>query len=236
MFFSINWTFNGLTGYTSSPAFSIVNGAPSDRQNAQNALRLSQYFKANETRNNGTNQGNAPPGSLDPNPGNGTSNPHTVGGSRGGGLSTGAIVGIAVGVGVAALLAAALGIFFFLRRRKSRAAVAAREDQTRAEKEKLSGFPKNSNGHANASDAAITPYRDEHSMSGGARGADGEENAAATAAAAPGPSESGSHGETQHAGVSRHLVEDGMTAAEIRRLEEEEAHLDDEIQRAGGRR
>ncbi|KAJ3475569.1 hypothetical protein NLG97_g9412 [Lecanicillium saksenae] len=37
-------------------------------------------------------------------------------------------------------------------------------------------------------------------------------------------------------GVSRHLVEDGMTEDEIRRLEEEEAHLDSEIQRAGGGR
>jgi hypothetical protein len=32
-----------------------------------------------------------------------------------------------------------------------------------------------------------------------------------------------------------HLVEDGMTAEEIRRLEEEERELDDEIERAARR-
>lgn len=191
---------------------------------------------------------------------NGTSsNISPVGASHGGhkgGLGTGAIVGIAVGVVVAALLAAALCLFFFLRRRRrSKTAVAAREEQTRAEQEKLSSFPKDGSGGvgggaASASDAAIAPYRDEHNLagtsSGNARGGldEHEEHAVPLrqqqhrGLREEEEEERGSRAaeETPHGGVSRHLVEDGMTAAEIRRLEEEEAHLDSEIQRAGGRR
>lgn len=259
MIFSIDWTAgDSRQGNATSPAFSIVK-TESEMADAVEKLRKSSYANStvvpakDDSVTTAVTSGTlftAP--ALPTSGGNssGASNVSTVGASHGGhrgGLSTGAVVGIAVGVVVAALLAAALCLFFFLRRRRNKTAVAAREDQTRAEQEKLSSFPKDGGGGggANASDAAIAPYRDEHILagtgSGNARGLDEHDEHAVPLQQQPHGSldgESGSRAaeQTPHGGVSRHLVEDGMTAAEIRRLEEEEAHLDSEIQRAGGRR
>lgn len=274
---SFDWTIDDqTTGRTSSPAFSIVK-ADSDISEAEKKLAKSAYARSIQsmpTDNDGSSSSEllastatssaptdlftAPALPTSSSDRNGTSSnispvDASRSGHKGGGLGTGAIVGIAVGVVVAALLAAALCLFFFLRRRRrSKTAVAAREDQTRAEQEKLSSFPKDGSGGvgggaANASDAAIAPYRDEHNLarsgSGNARGGldEHEEHAVPLRQQPHGDlqeEERGSHAaeEAPHGGVSRHLVEDGMTAAEIRRLEEEEAHLDNEIQRAGGGR
>ncbi|OAA82590.1 hypothetical protein LEL_02135 [Akanthomyces lecanii RCEF 1005] len=257
MIFSIDWTAgDSRQGNATSPAFSIVQ-TESEVAEAVEKLRKSSYANStvvpakDDSVTTAVTSGTlftAP--ALPTNGGNssGASNVSTVGASHGGhkgGLNTGAVVGIAVGVVVAALLAAALCLFFFLRRRRNKTALAAREDQTRAEQEKLSSFPKDGGGGgANASDAAIAPYRDEHILagtgSGNARGLDEHDEHAVPLQQPHGglEGESGSRAaeQTPHGGVSRHLVEDGMTAAEIRRLEEEEAHLDSEIQRAGGRR
>ncbi|KAJ6789009.1 hypothetical protein PWT90_09116 [Aphanocladium album] len=247
MVLGVNWTVDGLMGYTYSAAFSIVQ-SPDKVAMAKQALASSGFRDGKEGSSlDGSHGGTAGPlqpnGSGSSSNNNGTSNLPTVGSGSGsshsgggGGLSTGAIVGIAVGVGVAALLAAALGVFFFLRRRRRRRSrsAAALGDQTHAaEQEKLSSFPKD--GHANASDPALTPYHDDNV---GSRRAHTEDAAAAMDAPLEHPraqEESDSRAATPQ-GVSRHLVEDGMTEDEIRRLEEEEAHLDSEIQRAGGRR
>lgn len=237
MVLGVDWSINGRSGKTFSPAFAIVQST-ADIAAAQANLQQTSFRAGNETTDDSSSSG-SPKGSTPAAPtsgnggGNGTAGINTVSASHsggGGGLSTGAIIGIAVGVGVAALLAAALGLFFFLRRRKSRSAAL---DQTRAEQEKLSGFPKGG-GHGNASDAAMAPYHDG-AAGGGAAGTRGLEDEDTPLDQPCVRSENGSRATTPH-GVSRHLVEDGMTQDEIRRLEEEEAHLDNEIQRAGGRR
>lgn len=239
MILAVNWTVNGLSGSTLSPAFSVVEStAEIDAVRAQ--LQVSPYAKSTERPNEGgtsTHGGVAP--SLPTGAGGGDANgtasiPKIESGHHGGGgLSTGAIVGIAVGVGVAALLAAALGLFFFLRRRKGRGA-KGRDGAASAEQEKLSTFMVASkDNNTNGSDPAITPYRDEQQNSAAAARGRGDEREALEQPHVG--SESASRAGTPH-GVSRHLVEDGMTEDEIRRLEEEERQLDDEIQRAGGRR
>ncbi|KAM3513076.1 hypothetical protein MY11210_003278 [Beauveria gryllotalpidicola] len=277
MVIGIVWDFDKQEGETLSSAFSITpNNDEQVRENVWDKINKSYYnvSRVEITHSGGSGGPNGfPPhnsSSSDDNNndsnGNGISDMPTTGGNssssssssshnhnRGGGLGTGAIAGIAVGVGVAALLAAALGIFFFLRRRRrgtpSTTALHA------AEQEKLSSFPKGGaagGGDTSASDAAaaIAPYRDDNSTL--ANSHDRRRSSAATGAAvAPGedvaardqqqqPSPPKTAAESRHSrmgnGVSRHLVEDGMTAEEIRRLEEEEAQLDDEIQRAGGGR
>ncbi|TQV97321.1 hypothetical protein IF1G_04561 [Cordyceps javanica] len=271
MVIGIGWNVSNLAGITYSPAFSIVT-RPEDVLKANETLRQSKYATSQTKITSGVVGG---VGGIPSGGGGGTTNSNgtssvptvdagdsTHGGGRG--LSTGAVAGIAVGVGLAALLAAALGVFFFLRRRRSSNAGAAGAalDQTRAaEQEKLSGFPKDggsssggggSGGHGgdiggpNASDAAIAPYRDDDNTPTANTSHDRRRSSAAAredvagagagAASLSSLRERSSSSDGQQHGLSRHLVEEGMTAEEIRRLEEEEAHLDHEIQRAGGRR
>ncbi|OAA39227.1 hypothetical protein BBO_06651 [Beauveria brongniartii RCEF 3172] len=274
MVIGIHWTVDKQEGETLSKAFSITPNTGEEVSNDVWGKVLKSYYNISREESipsggsgSGGHNGLTPPNnsSDDKNStGNGISDIPTIGGNssssqthnRGrGGLGTGAIAGIAVGV--AALLAAALGIIFFLRRRRGRGtpSTTALHHTHAAEQEKLSSFAKGgvAGGGASASDAAIAPYRDDNSTltnshdrrrSSAATGrvvvAPGEDVArdqqpsppkTTTAAAAE-----SRHSRTTGNGVSRHLVEEGMTAEEIRRLEEEEAQLDDEIQRANGRR
>ncbi|KAM3522557.1 hypothetical protein NHJ13051_005590 [Beauveria bassiana] len=273
MVIGITWTSGKQEGETFSKAFSITpNDGEQQSNNVWGKIQESYYNISREepihSGGSGGHSGFTPPNnkSDDDNNSNGNSSSDmpTIGGNspssqthnRGrGGLGTGAIAGIAVGM--AALLAAALGIFFFLRRRRSRgtSSTAALHHTHAAEQEKLSSFAKGGvAGGASASDAAIAPYRDDNSTltnshdrrrssaATGGRVALGEDVArdqqpsppkmTTTAAAAAAESR---HSRTSN-GVTRHLVEEGMTAEEIRRLEEEEAQLDDDIQRVNGRR
>ncbi|KAM3485354.1 hypothetical protein MY8738_001361 [Beauveria namnaoensis] len=273
MVIGITWTSGKQEGETLSKAFSITpNDGEQQSNNVWGKIQESYYNISREepihSGGSGGHNGFTPPNnkSDDDNNSNGNSSSDmpTIGGNspssqtqnRGrGGLGTGAIAGIAVGI--AALLAAALGIFFFLRRRRSRgtSSTAALHHTHAAEQEKLSSFAKGGvAGGASASDAAIAPYRDDNSTltnshdrrrssaATGGRVALGEDVARdqqpspprmATAAAAA--AAESRHSRTSN-GVTRHLVEEGMTAEEIRRLEEEEAQLDDDIQRVNGRR
>ncbi|KYK59984.1 hypothetical protein DCS_01118 [Drechmeria coniospora] len=149
----------------------------------------------------------------------------------GGGLATGAIVGIVLGGAIALILIAAL-VFMLLRRRRRRhrrqhADTAA--DALKHDKEMHT---------APAVDSPRLPYseHDHTPHDGSVAPEDG-------AILAPHRVERGGHLPTPTAhnaahGVSRtvaHLVEEGMTPEEIRRLEEEERHLDDEIERSARR-
>lgn len=262
MILAVNWTVNDISGFTSSPAFSVVR-LFSDNSAAEAKLKSSPFSVSNEIiPGSGSVDSTVSSSSTDSHVGGiptmiPTSTPTVSSGSghSRGGLGTGAIAGIAVGVGVAALLAAAMGLFFFLRRRRRNSGGKAM-DGASGEQEKLSSLmvvPKDAN--ANASDPAIAPYRDEQhpqtattglaaAAAGGAaaetRELDEDDDEAAPLdqsdrrRAVP-ASRTGAAATEPHQGVSRHLVEDGMTEAEIRRLEEEERQLDDEIQRAGGR-
>lgn len=182
------------------------------------------------------------------------------GGGGGGGLSTGAIAGIAV-AGAVIFLALIGGLIFFLlrRRRRSKArgqygnpptsttfipagdkevhqvtesphSTYSNDQQVPLSNLAAAGGPSSRDAgahhhhhhhHHDDDDAGYAPYRDD--------------DAGAESPATGGRADSGAG---TPRGVSRsvaHLVEDGMTEDEIRRLEEEERQLDDAIQRHGRR-
>ena len=197
--------------------------------------------------------GNSSRGNLDGNPSDGDAAAGGGGGS-GGGLSTGAIAGIAVGVGILALVILGAAIFFCIRRRRRRNADADAAQQNKMSSYMVAGKETS----PIALDSPSSPYQDDHFPppqqhhlqqqqqqqqlqqvpprvpvpTGAAAGERRHSRNESDAARSPTP---GSGRETPQHGVSRHLVEDGMTMEEIRRLEEEERQLDDEIERAGRR-
>ncbi|KLO96301.1 Uncharacterized protein LW93_2293 [Fusarium fujikuroi] len=100
--------------------------------------------------------------------------------------------------------------------------------------------------HGRAADSPNSPYSDENHMQPVALGSlDRDRGVAPTPPPGGVPRSSiGSHDRAAHSGAQTpqgmssnvaHLVEDGMTVDEIRRLEEEERQLDDEIERAARR-
>lgn len=181
-------------------------------------------------------------------------------GGGGGGLSTGAIAGIAVAGAVVFLGLIGGLIFFFLRRRRRtrerghynnpdnsttfmagdkevhhQVTEAPRSTYSNDQQVPLSnlngaddtardaGGPSghHDHHHHDDDDTEYAPYRDEDASPTSTGSGRAREDGAGT-----------SHG------VSRsvaHLVEEGMTEDEIRRLEEEERQLDDAIQRRGTR-
>ncbi|KAK4178837.1 hypothetical protein QBC36DRAFT_323847 [Triangularia setosa] len=192
------------------------------------------------------------------------------------GLELGAIIGIAVGCGLAGLLVV-LGIIWFVVRRRQRKQDLPvgsfnsdnRGDELMAEKEAHTGVnvdaspnsPYSDDGHPNgayppgtavttvAAAAAAVPPRQDQSRSytpysdrpGAAAGsapsirtdsiAQNDEGARANAPS-PIPGRATPRGLTT---PYAHLVEEGMTEEEIRRLEEEERQLDAAIEQAGRR-
>jgi hypothetical protein len=168
----------------------------------------------------------------------------------GGGLSTGAIAGIAVGA-VAGLALIGVLIFLFLRRRKSKKRAGFSDTQQTSD-----AFISDKTEQAQNADSPRSPYSDDgnhpgHLGSPGpttAAGAVASTHHGSIAGDSPRPKYSSyqdtrsidgtSNGAQTPQGVSRnvaHLVEEGMTQDDIRRLEEEERALDDAIERAGRR-
>jgi len=197
-------------------------------------------------------------------PGIETANP-TIGSKAGASLSTGAKAGIGVACAIVGLLLIALGVFFFLRRRRRGASASVpvgaagsvqpvpyvttslnappndylrdKEAQTH-----LADSPQSEDvpGRGLRDSAVIYPDpATSHPASAAASPAVG-----AVAAATPGaasltdrslsPSEARTRPEVPAAVA--HLVEEGMTEAEIRRLEEEERALDRAIEQAAQRK
>lgn len=180
------------------------------------------------------------------------------GSGGGGGLSTGAIAGIGVGAGVVVLaIIGALIWFFCLRNRRKNKDV---KGPYSAPEGQASEFMVNKETNAHVTESPHSPYSDDGSL---ARTADQQQQhhhhqaqpyghdaqqpySDAPPIAAPVPrsasqqahvsdrpvSRSGARSGTPAGNVS-HLIEDGMTEADIRRLEEEERALDDAIERAG---
>ncbi|KAL7628382.1 hypothetical protein AAE478_002584 [Parahypoxylon ruwenzoriense] len=181
--------------------------------------------------------------------------------SGGGGLNTGAIAGIAVGCSVAGLLIIAFIVWFlFFRRRSSRdqvrgadyaagsgthAIVSEKEAAGITESSPRSlygddgGRLRDPRGSMTQPDdiASYAPYSDRGrspsppaagaafgtgSQSNVAPSATGHDNASTTRSPTP-----------PFASRYAHLIEEGMTEEEIRRLEEEERHLDAAIEDAG---
>lgn len=157
----------------------------------------------------------------------------------GGGLSTGATAGIAVGAVIGGLLIIGALVWFFLRRRR-RSKKAGDEYVTQQT------YAVDKETHGRATDSPNSPYSDENHMQPVALGSlDRDRGVAPTPPPGAVPRSSiGSHDRAAHSGAQTpqgmpsnvaHLVEDGMTVDEIRRLEEEERQLDDEIERAARR-
>ena len=147
----------------------------------------------------------------------------------GGGLSDGAKAGIGAGVGVAGLILIGLLIFFFLRRRRRRAARAADETSLTP----ANNFIRDKESHS--AQVAESPHSPA-SEDGRARNSaftGGE--AAERAPASPVPTTGTGSGQRDVPSAMAHLVEEGMTEADIRRLEEEERALDQAIEQAGRR-
>ncbi|KAM0512643.1 hypothetical protein ACHAPE_008668 [Trichoderma viride] len=160
----------------------------------------------------------------------------------GGGLSTGAIAGIAVAcslVGIALLA----GLVWFLLRRRRRRSMGEGYKATRQTTNSFTAV-KEARPSVAESPIIVSPFSDD----GEARGFSNSNIAIAlpqrgsTPRAIPAINDEASRdrpdsaasGNRSRGGIA-HLVEEGMTEADILRLEEEERHLDAEIERAGRR-
>ncbi|KAK1250154.1 hypothetical protein MKX08_010157 [Trichoderma sp. CBMAI-0020] len=161
--------------------------------------------------------------------------------SSGGGLSTGAIVGIAVACAVVGIALLA-GLVWFLLRRRRRRSVGEGYKATRQTTNSFTA--KEARPSVAESPIIVSPFSDD----GEARGFSNSNIAIAlpqrssTPRAVPAINDEGSRdrpdsaasGNRSRGGIA-HLVEEGMTEADILRLEEEERHLDVEIERAARR-
>ncbi|KAL2756907.1 hypothetical protein ACRALDRAFT_2026876 [Sodiomyces alcalophilus JCM 7366] len=181
--------------------------------------------------------------------------------SGGTGLSTGAIIGIAVGAGIAGLLLIGALVWFFCRRRRRRANGSGR-DGSHGPEAVHPQHAANKETNLNVAESPHSPYSEDgifppqqlqsHQPNQTSEGAPLVDHVGATSASrssnmvAPfsdfdSPAQSQPNGEPRADTRSAtpnvaHLIEEGMTEEEIRRLEEEERALDDAIEAAQGRR
>ncbi|KAI1655253.1 hypothetical protein F4813DRAFT_185914 [Daldinia decipiens] len=169
------------------------------------------------------------------------------------GLSTGAIIGIAVGCAVAVIIIVVALVWFFCLRRRNSSERVGGTDCTEAsgshamiadkgainvsESSPRSAFPADHSGRLHdqrdsivrPDDASYAPYSDRASSPPLPPGAAFATNSQSDLASAGRPSTTTPPFQTRYA----HLIEEGMTEEEIRRLEEEERHLDAAIEDAG---
>ncbi|KAM4055078.1 hypothetical protein HRG_005887 [Hirsutella rhossiliensis] len=261
MMVRIFWTANsGRTGYSQSGLFTVAHSR--DPQ-LVDEVRVWMDQPEGQNGTEGTISGDASveggTGGVTYDGGKAQESPNNqlASGSRGGGgggLSTGAIAGIAVGVSLALILLVA-GLAWFLLRRRHRkqheAACAARRltSKTSVEDKDMQA--------AHVADSPRSPYLDGGTSTqnqsspvsplAGASHSEGDDDQAGftpheaeVAALRSSHSSADDHDDPAQAtqGVSNtvaHLVEEGMTAEEIRRLEDEERQLDAEIERAARR-
>ncbi|KAF5669236.1 hypothetical protein FHETE_4994 [Fusarium heterosporum] len=235
MYIQIDWKKNGATGYTRTELFTVTNIT-------ENADKLTKELASDERNEKPlettimpetASATSEPSASSEPNVSSSGS------GGGGGGLSTGATAGIAVGAVIGGLLLIGALAWFFLRRRR-------RNQRAGDEYVTQQTYAMDKETHGRGADSLNSPYSDENHMQPVVLGnLDHERGAAPTPPPAGAPRSSfgshdrgGNNGIQTPQGMSRnvaHLVEDGMTADEIRRLEEEERQLDDEIERAARR-
>jgi hypothetical protein len=167
------------------------------------------------------------------------------------GLSTGAAAGIGAGVGVAVLILLGLGIWFCLRRRRAAKNHGAGHveyvtdagTQHMMPNKEMSGVSDSSPHSAYGDDSARFHDRGSSGPGDDSYAPYSDHAAAAAAAAAASPAQavatprslsSGGRSPTPPiADRYAHLVEEGMTEDEIKRLDEEERHLDAAIEEAG---
>ncbi|CAI6095812.1 unnamed protein product [Clonostachys chloroleuca] len=213
------WQSKGksLIGHSYSPYFSILGNTESFKASNLQSTITTTYGTNGDGRDADVTTLASPSSSSSNTASDGHSNPSSGGG--GGGLSTGAIVGIAIG-GAAGLAIIALVAWFLLRRRKSKSQIVDTHGASNAyiaDKDSTAQSPQS----PYADDVIHNPRADSSSLHN------------AHADNVPGPRDGS--GTATPSGLSRnvaHLVEEGMTADDIARLEEEERQLDDEIERA----
>lgn len=155
----------------------------------------------------------------------GTSN-RPSGGGRG--LSTGAIAGIAVACSVVGIALIA-GLVWFLVRRRRRRSVGEGYKATRQTTNSFSAVKEARPSVAES--PIVSPFSDD----GEARGFSTPNIAIALPQRSSTPDRPESAASANRSRGIAHLVEEGMTEADILRLEEEERHLDAEIERAARR-
>ncbi|CAH0049692.1 unnamed protein product [Clonostachys solani] len=206
-----------IIGHSYSPYFGILPNVQSASASSLQ-LRITSYGPNGGGRDANVTTVDNPSSSTSNTASDGhNSNPSSS--SGGSSLSTGAIVGIAIG-GAAGLAIIALVAWFLLRRRKSKSQIADTHGASNAyiaDKDSTAQSPQS----PYADDVIHNPRADSSSL----------HNTAADNV--PGPRDGS--GTATPSGLSRnvaHLVEEGMTADDIARLEEEERQLDDEIERA----
>ncbi|KAI1068015.1 hypothetical protein LB507_004810 [Fusarium sp. FIESC RH6] len=226
----VDWTKDdGYQGYTKSVLFTVTDNTGNvsklqeglDEEQKGQELPETTTFSPGPSSTSGSTSSTSSVGSSDSSGG-------------GGGLSTGATAGIAVGAVLGGLLLIGALVWFLLRRRR-------RSKQPSEEYITQQTYAVDKETHGRSSDSPNSPYSDEHHMQPIAVS---NVDRGISSTPPPGRSSMGSHDRGANSGVQTpqgmssnvaHLVEDGMTAEEIRRLEEEERQLDDEIERAARR-
>lgn len=179
----------------------------------------------------GDGDGGGPDSSSNDDNGSSSNGDSSSGG--GGGMSTGATAGAAVGGVVGGLLIIGAIVWFLLRRRRQKkfqddrsgeqTYVVDKETQGRSTDSPNMGYTDGGHTTKPIPLESINHEREDSAIPRNSLGA---------------RSRGGNSGVQTPQGISSnvaHLVEDGMTADEIRRLEEEERQLDDEIERAARR-
>lgn len=238
MYIQIDWKKDGASGYTKTELFTVTNTDNATEINELND-QLKKDQSQQETLESTTSSSSSATATLSPSSTAGAEESSGGGGGGGGGLSTGATAGIAVGAVIGGLLIIGALVWFFLRRRR-RSKKAGDEYVTQQT------YAVDKETHGRATDSPNSPYSDENHIQPVALGSlDRDRGIAPTPPPGGVPRSSiGSHDRAAHSdaqtpqGMSSnvaHLVEDGMTVDEIRRLEEEERQLDDEIERAARR-
>ncbi|KAH7170853.1 hypothetical protein EDB81DRAFT_181711 [Dactylonectria macrodidyma] len=249
MRFLMNWEADSenTLGNTTSDFFAIVDSGTDERpitdaiekaNESEAATEIVSKATATATASKVTDKADATQTSDSSSESSSGSNPEASKGG-GGGLGTGAIAGIAVGAVIGVLLIGALAWFFLRKRRQN--------------KKHANGYTATDSGnaymvdketHGRTADSPNSPYSDENGVQHIPADNATRDDPASTERALPRTSTSGSQGGRSASGAQTpqgvstnvaHLVEDGMTADEIRRLEEEERQLDDEIERAARR-
>ena len=231
----IDWkTDDGYRGQTKTQLFTVTNST-GDVSELENDLKKQQEGQGEAETTTFSPGASSTSGSTNPTDSGASSADSSDSSSGGGGgLSTGATAGIAVGAVIGGLLLIGALVWFILRRRR-------RSKQPSEEYITQQTYAVDKETHGRSSDSPNSPYSDEHHMQPIAVG-NVDRGIASTPP--PGRSSVGSHDRGANSGVQTpqgmssnvaHLVEDGMTAEEIRRLEEEERQLDDEIERAARR-
>lgn len=261
MALQIDWKMNDLSGSTTSGLFSVIDNNGNVEQHASEVnsdLRkqiandpiLGTGVETTSTSANGAQQtgdgtGGLAPAGTDSPEASGSPTSISSGNKSKSGLSTGAKAGIGVGAALGALLIIGLLVFFLLRRRRQKKELGSGYKTQPSSNTYM--VDKETQGRV--TESPTSPYTDDNQ---GQRvpltDIETTREAPATQAPyedAPPRSSLGSHGERERGTGTEtpqgrptnvsHLVEDGMTAEEIRRLEEEERQLDDEIERAARR-